>query len=40
MSYDHKDEQATHEIYWESLAKATPNEVCTRTGATYSEERK
>jgi hypothetical protein len=40
MSYNHKDEQATHEIYWESLAKARPNEVCTRTGATYSEERK
>ena len=40
MSYNHKDERVTHEIYWESLAKAIPNEVCTRTGATFSEERK
>ncbi len=40
MSFNHKDEHTTHEIYWESLAKASPNEVCTRTGATYSEERK
>ena len=40
MSYNHKDEQATHEIYWGSLAKARPNEVCTRTGATYNEEKK
>ena len=40
MSYNHKDEQSTHEIYWESLAKARPNEVCTRTGATFNEERK
>jgi hypothetical protein len=40
MSYNHKDEQATHEIYWESLAKASPNEVCTRTGVTFNEERK
>jgi hypothetical protein len=40
MSNDHKDERATHEIYWESLSKANPNEVSTRTGANYSEERK
>ena len=40
MSYDHRDEKGTHEIYWDSLAKAVPNEVCTRTGATYNEERK
>ena len=40
MSNDHKDERATHEIYWESLSKANPNEVCTRTGVGYSEERK
>jgi hypothetical protein len=40
MSLDHKDEQATHEIYWESLAKAGPNAVCHRSGATYSEERR
>jgi len=40
MGNDHKDERATHEIYWESLYKAKPNEVCTRTGASYSDERK
>ena len=40
MSLDHRDEQATHEIYWESLVQAVPSEVCQRTGATYSLERK
>lgn len=40
MSLDHRDEQATHEIYWESLVQAVPSEVCQRTGATYSRERK
>jgi hypothetical protein len=40
MSLDHRDEQATHEIYWESLVQAVPSEVCQRTEATYSLERK
>jgi len=40
MNLDHRDEQATHEIYWESLVQAVPSEVCHRTGATYSQERK
>jgi hypothetical protein len=40
MSLNHRDEQATHEIYWESLVKAVPSEVCQRTGATYSQDRK
>lgn len=40
MSLDHRDQQATHEIYWESLVQAVPSEVCQRTGATYSQERK
>ncbi len=40
MSNNQKDERATHALYWEELAKAEPGEVCHRTGATYSEERK
>jgi len=40
MSNNQKDERATHALYWEKLAKAEPNEVCRRTGATYSLERK
>ncbi len=40
MSNNQKDERATHALYWEELAKAEPAEVCHRTGATYSEEKK
>lgn len=40
MSDHQKDERATHALYWEKLAKEDPNEVCQRTGATYSLERK
>ncbi len=40
MGNNQKDERATHILYWERLAKAEPNEVCHRTGATYSLERK
>ncbi len=40
MSNNQKDERSTHSLYWESLAKADPNEVCKRTETTYSWERK
>jgi len=40
MGLNHKDERATHEIYWESLVKAEPGELCRRTGASYSQDRK
>jgi hypothetical protein len=40
MGNDHRDEGATHEIYWESLAHAKPDEVGRRTGAAFSSERK
>ncbi|MBU1209427.1 MAG: DUF3786 domain-containing protein [Proteobacteria bacterium] len=40
MSNNQKDERATHALYWEELAKAEPEEVCHRTGAIYSQERK
>jgi len=40
MSNNQKDERGTHALYWERLAKAEPNEVCQRTDATYSLERK
>ena len=40
MGLNHTDELATHEIYWESLVKAEPNDVCRRTGASYSQDRK
>jgi len=40
MSDNQKDERATHALYWEKLAKEDPNEVCQRTGATYSLERR
>src|SRR5271157_3232994 len=40
MSSNQKDERGTHALYWERLAKAEPNEVCLRTDATYSLERK
>jgi len=40
MGLNHKDERVAHEIYWESLVKAEPNEVCHRTGASYSQDRK
>lgn len=40
MTRDQKDERSTHEMYWERLAKAEPNEVCKRTEATYSLDRK
>jgi hypothetical protein len=40
MSNNQKDEKATHALYWEELAKAVPAEVCHRTGAIYSEEKK
>jgi len=40
MSNKQKDEQATHALYWEDLAQAGPSEVCQRTMATYSLERK
>jgi hypothetical protein len=40
MGLNHRDERATHEIYWESMVKVDPNEVCRRTGATYSQDRK
>ena len=39
MGLNHRDEHLTHEIYWESLAKAAPSEVCERTGAVYSQDR-
>ena len=39
MGLNHRDEHLTHEIYWESLAKADPSEVCERTGAVYSQDR-
>lgn len=34
-----QDEKETHEVYWERLAKAEPNEVCQRTEAVYIPER-
>ena len=40
MGFNHRDEHSTHEIYWESLAKAAPGEVCQRTGASYNPDRK
>ena len=40
MGLNHRDDRVTHEIYWESLVKAEPNEVCRRTGASYSQDRK
>ena len=40
MGNNQRDAQATHVLYWERLAKAEPNEVCKRTDATYSLERK
>ena len=40
MGFNHRDEHSTHEIYWESLAKADPGEVCHRTGAAYNADRK
>lgn len=40
MNLNHRDEQARHEIYWDSLVQADPGEVCRRTGAAYSRERK
>lgn len=40
MSYNHRDERATHEIYWESLVKAVPSEVSYKTGAIYHDERR
>jgi len=40
MSDNQKDAQATHALYWEKLAKAEPGEVCRRTMAAYSRERK
>jgi len=40
MGFNHRDEQSTHEIYWDSLAQADPGRVCERTGAIYHPERK
>lgn len=40
MSDNQKDAQATHALYWENLAQAEPSEVCRRTMAAYSRERK
>ena len=40
MSTDHKDDLKRHEIYWEHLAKEEPREICRRTEASYSQERK
>jgi hypothetical protein len=38
MSTAQKDEQGTHSLYWEALAKAEPDEVCKRTEVLYNEE--
>jgi len=40
MGFNHRDEHSTHEIYWDSLVKASPSEVCRRTGAIYNPDRK
>ncbi len=40
MGLNHRDAHSTHEIYWESLVKSIPSEVCYRTGATYHPDRK
>ena len=40
MSDNQKDKQATHALYWENLAKGEPTEVCQRTMAAYSLERR
>jgi len=40
MSNNQKDERGTHTLYWEDLRQKNPGEVCRRTGATYSLERK
>jgi len=40
MGFNHRDEHSTHEIYWDSLVKANPSEVCRRTGAIYNPERR
>ncbi len=40
MGTNQKDAKATHELYWEKLAKAEPSEVCGRTEAIYNLERK
>lgn len=40
MNTNHKDRNPTHGLYWETLAKSPPDEVCRRTAALYDENRR
>ncbi|MGB9699645.1 MAG: DUF3786 domain-containing protein [Thermodesulfobacteriota bacterium] len=40
MSNKQKDERLTHELYWEELRQKEPADVCQRTEATFSTDRK
>jgi hypothetical protein len=40
VTNNRRDQQDTHALYWDHLKKAEPGEVCPRTMATYSQERR